>query len=240
VNAESTEVPAARRVVVLGTGTEIGKTFVTAALSRELRRRGCSVTALKPLETGCASAGEPPAGSDAWLLEAASTPGVVRPHPLNAFEDPISPHLAARRARTAIDTGQIVEWVRHAESALRRTTIQYTSLWTIVETAGGALSPLSDAATNVDLARALEPATWLLVAPDALGVLHDLRATLTALRSLARAPDLIALSGARPPDASTGTNAAELAALGIATPAAVFERNSDAGAEPLANALMEL
>jgi dethiobiotin synthetase len=240
VSAESTGAPAARRVVVLGTGTGIGKTFVTAALARELRRRGCSVMALKPLETGCLSAGEPVASSDAWQLEAASTKAVVRPHPLHAFEDPISPHLAARRARAAIDIGQIVDWVRRAEIALRRSTIQYVSFWTIVETAGGALSPLSDAATNADLARALEPASWLLVAPDALGVLHDLSATLTALRSLARTPDLIALSAARPPDASTGTNAAELAALGIATPAAVFERNSDAGAEPLANALMRL
>jgi dethiobiotin synthetase len=239
VNAESTGEPPVRRVVVLGTGTGIGKTFVTAALARELRRRGCSVIALKPIETGCASAGDPAASSDAWQLEAAST-GVVRPHPLHAFEDPISPHLAARRARAAIDTGQIVEWVRSAELALHRSTIQYTSPWTIVETAGGALSPLSDTATNVDLARALEPAIWLLVVPDALGVLHDLRATLTALRSLARAPDVIAMSAARPPDSSTGTNAAELAALGIATPAAVFERNSDAGAEPLANALTQL
>jgi dethiobiotin synthetase len=240
VSPESTGEPAARRVVVLGTGTEIGKTFVTAALARELRRRACSVVALKPIETGCVSAGNPAASSDAGQLEAASTPAVVRPHPLYGFEDPVSPHLAARRARAAIGTRQIVEWVRGAESTLRRDTLQYNSLWTVIETAGGALSPLSDTATNADLARALEPAFWLLVAPDALGVLHDLRATLTALRSLGRAPDLIVLSAARPPDASTGTNAAELAALGIATPAAVFERNSDAAAAPLASALMKL
>jgi dethiobiotin synthetase len=240
VSSESTAEPAARRILVLGTGTEIGKTFVTAALARELRRCGCSVMALKPIETGCVSAGDPPQDSDAWLLEAASTPALVRPHPLYAFDHPVSPHLAARRTRQAIDTGRIVDWVRRAEVALRRSTIQYNSSWVIIETAGGALSPLSDTATNADLARALEPAFWLLVAPDALGVLHDLRATLTALRSLARAPDLTVLSAARPPDASTGTNAAELAALGIATPAAVFERNSNAAAAPLANALMKL
>jgi dethiobiotin synthetase len=229
--------PGPRRLVVLGTGTEIGKTFVTTAIARALRDHGCSVLALKPVETGCAGADEPPANSDAWQLELASTPGPFRPHPLYAFPEPISPHLAARRASSAIDLERIVSWVSEGEKALQRNTLRYGASWVIIETAGGALSPLSDAATNADLARALEPAIWLLVAPDALGVLHDLRATLTALRALVRLPDLVVLSAARPPDASTGTNAAELVRLGIATPAAVFDRNSNAGAGALARVL---
>jgi dethiobiotin synthetase len=85
----------------------------------------------------------------------------------------------------------------------------------VVETAGGALSPLSDTETNLDLARALEPAELVLVAPDALGVLHDVRATWTAMRALLREPDQLVLCRARPPDASTGTNAAELERLGF-------------------------
>ena len=90
---------------------------------------------------------------------------------------------------------------------------------TLIETAGGALSPLSATATNLDLARALSPALWLLVAPDALGVLHDCRVTLAAL---GRAPDALALSAARALDASSGTNAEELRWLGIASPLCVL------------------
>jgi hypothetical protein len=39
-------------------------------------------------------------------------------------------------------------------------------------------------------------------------------------------PDFVVLSAAREPDASTGTNADELARLGIATPVAVLGRES--------------
>ena len=229
-----------RRLIVLGTGTEIGKTFVAAALARALQKRASSVVAVKPIETGCGNSGEPTEGSDAWQLERASQVGVVRPHPLYAFADPVSPHLAARRARSSIDLAEVRRWVEGIESAMMSATIQYDTSWLIVETAGGAFSPVSDSATNADLARELDPAVWLLVAPDSLGVLHDLRATLGALRAVAREPDLIALSAARAADASTGTNAAELARLGIAKPAAVFERDSEACAAQLAEALMQL
>jgi len=41
------------RVVILGTGTDVGKTYVTACLARGLRMRGGhSVLALKPVESG--------------------------------------------------------------------------------------------------------------------------------------------------------------------------------------------
>ena len=39
-------------VFVTGTGTDVGKTFVTAALIRAYRRRGRRVAALKPVASG--------------------------------------------------------------------------------------------------------------------------------------------------------------------------------------------
>jgi dethiobiotin synthetase len=110
-------------------------------------------------------------------------------------------------------------------------------MWTVIETAGGVFSPLSASATNFDLAQALEPAIWLLVAADALGVLHDVSATLQAMRARARLPDYVVLSGAREADRSTGTNAAELTALRIATVHAVLARDDDRGIEPLVELL---
>jgi dethiobiotin synthetase len=98
------------------------------------------------------------------------------------------------------------------------------------------LTPLSDVATNLDLARALQPATMVLVAPDALGVLHDLRACELAMRTLFRRPDLLVLSRSRPVDASTGTNAAELSRFGLA-PCAVIGQTPDFELAPLLDAL---
>jgi dethiobiotin synthetase len=110
----------------------------------------------------------------------------------------------------------------------------------LIETAGGLFSPLSRGTTNLDLALALEPALWILVAHDGLGVLHDVRTTLLALRAMTnRTPDYLVLSASRAPDASTGTNARELARLGLPRPVAVLSAGGDASAEllPLARAL---
>jgi dethiobiotin synthetase len=99
-------------------------------------------------------------------------------------------------------------------------------------------SPLGAGARNFELAQSLGEAIWLLVAPDSLGVLHDLTATLTAMAALGRSPDHIVLSAAREPDASTGSNAAELAALGIVTTTAVLARNDDSGIGVLVDRLL--
>lgn len=187
------------RVIVLGTGTDVGKTYVTACLARGLAAHR-SVLALKPIESGV----EPHAPGDAGTIAAAA--GHPPIHSPWRFELPVSPHLAARNAGTGIDLAQVAQWVLEQE---RQATPQVT----LVELAGGAFSPLAADVTNVELATALGPAVWLLVAPDSLGVLHDLTAT---LRSMPRPPDAVVLSRARRPDASTGTNALELQRLGIA------------------------
>jgi dethiobiotin synthetase len=96
------------------------------------------------------------------------------------------------------------------------------NVWLLIETAGAAFTPLAPGVTNVDLAIAFEPCFWLLVAPDALGVLHDVTVTLAALEIRARTADALVLSAARPADASTGTNADELRRLGIANPVAAL------------------
>lgn len=208
------------RVVLLGTGTSVGKTFVAAGLARALARLepAVPVLPLKPVETGidASSDGAPPPGSDAALLEGAThlcTP--PRPHPIVALPLPVSPNRAAKVAGRTLTVPGIVSATLQA---LHDATLHYSRAWHLVETAGGAFSPLSPTAANDDLAAALDPAVWILVAPDALGVIHDVVATITALRLRRRAPDILVLTAARSKDASTGSNANELRSLGIALP----------------------
>lgn len=224
------------RVVILGTGTAVGKTYVAAALSRALRdsTKG-SVLAVKPIETGVSTG---IVATDARRLERAAGAKPPAPHPLFAFREPVSPHLAARNESRAISLPKLLKWIERAEQsqqALHDTAIR----WLIVETAGGAWSPLSSRLTNVDLALALEPAIWILVASDSLGVIHDVSATLRALEHAARRPDYVVLSAARKPDASTGTNANELTRLRIVRPAATLVRGRSSPAQlvGLVNAL---
>jgi dethiobiotin synthetase len=227
------------RLVVLGCGTSVGKTRFCIALLRALAVQGAPTVGLKPIESGVAPGTGRAPGSDAAALSDAATLRPSRSRPVYALAAPVSPHLAARMEGLRIDEYAAANWVRRAEAEVAIHVVPHIAIWSIVETAGGVFSPLSDTATNLDLALALEPATWVLIAADALGVLHDVSATLQAMRARNRAPDHLVLCAARARDASTGTNAAELAALGIATPSAVLARDDDRGLDAFAALLLK-
>jgi dethiobiotin synthetase len=135
-----------------------------------------------------------------------------------------------------IELAAVRRWVEDHESRLALSDNMWPYVCSVVETAGGAFSPIATGARNIELALALEPASFVLVAPDALGVLHSVDSVLTAMRHVARAPDFVVLSGASQDD-STGTNAEELRALGIADPVLVLGPGHD-DAAPLAEALL--
>lgn len=212
-----------QRVVVLGTGTEVGKSHVTAALARSLREGGDPTVALKPVETGAPF-------EDARRFDV-ENPFRVQPHPRIALDAPISPHLAAREAGVRIELEVITTWCDAQELALCDNMLPHARAWSLIETAGGALSPLAPGLRNFELMRALAPDQVILVARDALGVLSAVDTTLVALRALGREPDWVVLSASGAADASTGRNAEELASLGIATPAQVFAAGQREAAE---------
>jgi dethiobiotin synthetase len=211
------------RVIILGTGTDVGKTYVGSRLAQAWAQEIGPVLALKPIESGVEARPElagggtfqtVPPGTDAFSLRAAATYGGA---PLYSFREPLSPHLAAAREQTVIELPEIRMWVEEQEAQLGlpaerrsngRASVHPSRALSLVESAGGVFSPLSQDRTNFDLAKSLDPAFWILVAPDSIGVLHDLGATLRAMRG--RTPDLVVLSRSREPDSSTGTNAAEI------------------------------
>lgn len=220
-----------RVLVVLGTGTAVGKTWVSVGLARALRQLGAFVMALKPIESGIAAAA---LGTESDAGQLATASSALPGDPPYRLAEPVSPHLAARRASVEISLGAALTYVRDHIAV----SADFAPACVLVETAGGLLSPLGDGITNWDFARGLEPASWLLVAPDSLGVLHDLSATLEVMKGRGRAPDHVVLSAARQYDASTGTNAAELTRLGIATPSACFSRDDERDFDRLARALL--
>jgi len=199
------------RVVVVGTGTGVGKTHLCVALLQALSLQGRSAVGLKPVESGLGE-GE----SDAERLAGASMFHVKHSAPYG-LPDPVSPHLAARRAGVEISTTVIADWVTNCAAP-----------WTIVETAGGLLTPLAPGITNLDLARALAPDLLVLVGVDRLGVLHDVSACLLALRTWASSlPEaVVVLQAPEVADRSTGTNADELVTLGIVPRVAMVPRGA--------------
>jgi dethiobiotin synthetase len=194
-------------LLVTGTGTGIGKTVVATGLVSAWARTGRSVAGLKPIESGVPSTG--PVAGDVHDLGQVSTFHVTRFPPPYLLVDPVSPHLAARREGRTIDPKVVVDWVAPIRAAAEAT---------VLELPGGLFSPLTDDLTNADLLTALAPSAVVLVAPDRLGVIHDVLATTRAARSEGIAIDGLILSSPPEPDASTGTNASELARVLPAVP----------------------
>ena len=156
---------------VTSTGTDIGKTFVTAALVRYLRESNQPVDALKPVVSGY-DASVVQTSDPAVLLTALGRPltadGVDRIAPWR-FRAPLAPDLAAAREGRSIDFDKVVEFSRLAINAAKGPLF--------IEGVGGIMVPLNGRRTVLDWMTALEIPVLLVVG----GYLGTISHTLTAL-----------------------------------------------------------
>jgi dethiobiotin synthetase len=162
-------------VFVTGTGTDIGKTFITAALIGHLRSSGREVEAFKPVVSGFDAANVE--GSDPGVLLAAlgrpaTAEALDRVSPWR-FAAPLSPDLAAKAEGRSVDFGALVEFCRG--KAYSRGTI-------LIEGVGGIMVPLDQTHTVLDWMSALRVPV-VLIAGSYLGTISH---TLTALHVLAQ------------------------------------------------------
>jgi dethiobiotin synthetase len=160
-------------IFVTGTGTDVGKTFLSAALIRHWRAAGRAVAAFKPVVSGfdptTSQASDP-----SVLLTALGRPisdiETISPW---RFAAPLSPDMAAAREGRALDFDAIVEFSRRAATSADRV---------LIEGVGGIMVPLDERHTVLDWMSALRLPV-LLVAGSYLGTISH---TLTALRVLAQ------------------------------------------------------
>ncbi|KQZ05851.1 ATP-dependent dethiobiotin synthetase BioD [Caulobacter sp. Root1455] len=159
---------------VTGTGTDIGKTYVSCALIRALKARGAVVDAFKPVVSGFDP--RDAAGSDpARLAAALGAPGDVFRIAPRRYRAPLSPNIAARLEGQALVLDDMV-----IDAVARAAELRDGLL--LVEGAGGVMSPLTDGETNLDMITALG-APVLLVAGSYLGTISHVLTALVALRS---------------------------------------------------------
>jgi dethiobiotin synthetase len=160
---------------VTGTDTGVGKTLVSAALLYALARRHARVVGMKPVAAGLVEHAGQLVSEDVLALRAAST-WPVPPELDNpvALPEPLSPHLAARRAGVALSVADLLA-PAHALAA------QCDAL--VVEGAGGWRVPLNDDGLMLsDFARALG-APVVLVVGLRLGCLNHALLTAEAIRA---------------------------------------------------------
>ena len=157
---------------VTATGTEIGKTLVTAALCHQLRAAGRPVRALKPVLSGydpATLADSDPGVLLASLGEAATEEAVAEITPWR-FAAPLSPDMAAAREGRRLDLAEILAYCRAAAGDPL-----------LIEGIGGAMVPLNERHTVLDwIAELGAPA--LVVTGSYLGTISHTLTTLAAIR----------------------------------------------------------
>ena len=200
--------------IVVGTDTDVGKTWVTCAVARALRAAGQQVIAVKPIETGCTEDVRP-TEDGVLLAEATGQTGPRRA--LVRLPGLVAPAVAADQAGIEVNYDDLIARIRSLAAA-------DTQL--LVEGTGGLLSPLTWSDNHLDLAHSLD-ARVLLVAADRLGTVSH---TLLAIRVLQaeRVPLLgVVLNQVGTPDESTRTNAGVLLRLAENIPIVTVPQLSD-------------
>jgi len=150
---------------VTGTDTNVGKSYVTALLTKSLRRTGFDTVAMKPI-----SCGEP---EDTLLLrEAADNELSLSEVTPVSYKAPLAPIEAARLEGRTFESSEVLPTFQFLRS---------THLSLLVEGVGGWLVPLSINYSSADLAKEMKLPV-LLVVRNRLGALNHALLTLESIK----------------------------------------------------------
>ena len=159
---------------ITATGTNIGKTFVTTTLCRQLIEAGKKVVALKPVISGYNP--DDLQNDTALILESCDLPitqeNIEKISPWR-FVAPLSPNMAAEKEEKKIDFDELISFCKNQG----KTSADIL----LIEGVGGVCVPLNDKYTVFDWMVALPDYKIILVAGSYLGSISH---TLTAVQAL--------------------------------------------------------
>lgn len=162
---------------ITGTDTNVGKTFVTALLTRNLRNDGHGTVAIKPIASGSLE--------DAKVLRAAADNELTLEEITPVFyKAPLAPCDAAPLEGRVFSCEEVLPRIERLKK-------KYSSI--LVEGVGGWLVPLSENYLLADLARAIGFPV-LLVVRNRLGALNHTLLTLDSIKSYGLTCDGIILN----------------------------------------------
>lgn len=202
------------RILITGTDTNVGKTWVACALAHALKGAGKKVVAIKPVETGCS---EPPTVREDGVLLAHATGQANPPQAILRLSELAAPVLAGDGPGTPIDFDALV---------LKIERLGEDAEVLLIEGTGGLLTPVTWEWNMTDVARALG-ACALVVAVDRLGTINHTLLTLSALE-LGGIPCLgVVLTAPGGKDRSATANAGAIARLSGIERIVVVPRSAD-------------
>ena len=169
-----TTIQKSKGLYILGTGTDVGKTYITALWLKRLREAGHDVAYYKAAVSGAPSITESDAG---YVKEVAGLSQADETLLSYVFDEAVSPHLAARHEGKFIDRTVVNKNFCHVARAHAYTT---------VEGSGGIICPLYVTDTKLymleDVVKDLNLPT-IVVATAALGTINSTVLTIHYLQS---------------------------------------------------------
>lgn len=153
-----------RLVVVLGTGTGVGKTWVAARTLARVKAGGVTVAARKPVQSHAPC--DPETDASILALATGEQQDTVCP-PHRSYAIAMAPPIAA--AFVGAEPPALADLVAGLAWPDEQVGVG------VVETAGGPRSPIASDGDSAALAAEIDPDLTLLVAHAGLGVINDVR-----------------------------------------------------------------
>lgn len=161
-----------KKIFIIGTDTEVGKTYVSTNLINAYESQNIKSLCLKPVASGKSKKSD--------LCE--DVESIIRaykykfsPHEINqiSFKEAIAPHIAAARSNTNISLENLESFIKS----------KYTKdlEMLLVEGAGGLLTPYSNQITQFDLIKAIKIPV-LLVSSIKVGCINHTLLTMNELK----------------------------------------------------------
>ncbi len=123
-----------KNIFITATGTDIGKTYVSALIVKKMREAGLDCGYFKPVLSGVEEIGGKLTKSDCnYVVETAGLPVSADDCVTYWWKEAVSPHLAAKRAGEIINTNKILEDYKKASQKFD---------YLLIEGAGGITCPL--------------------------------------------------------------------------------------------------
>ena len=146
-----------KTLFVSGSDTNVGKTWVVAAIARELLERGESVQVIKPVQTGAGNDVE----TDVSIIKRQISYHDLEAHTLFSYALPIGPVAAARSEGKSLELAPVLSRLRG---------LPEDKDWRIIEGAGSLATPIAEDGKDwADFAKALGLRRIVLVVDNRVG-----------------------------------------------------------------------
>jgi len=152
-----------KKVFITGSGTNVGKTYLTCSLIDLIIKKGFKVSPYKPIETGCKKVRNKLIPNDSKkfykLVNKDIDIELINPY---RFQQPISPNRAIQLSKKKINIKNYIEKMKKLPK----------NDFLIIEGAGGLCSPISSDGLNIDLIKKMNLKT-ILVVKDEIGAINN-------------------------------------------------------------------